>query len=201
MKPRAGVALLVFLLGLCAGLAHAQGAANSNPVPQPAPASTSLPPANRRPMAVLERIRDVGLLLPTAQQVASAVILELNRRYGESAIVLEDELHNMKQLRRMSGGHFQLPPDLQKSQDARMVLLDWATKEAPYRVRIGFKAVKKEYVASAECRERSSSTVIHRVEGRARTYDGAVEDLKPKLKTFCAVLDGAATQQGRRVVQ
>ncbi|MEW5855620.1 MAG: hypothetical protein AB2A00_42995 [Myxococcota bacterium] len=157
-----------------------------------------LPPPSKRPLVVVDRIKGVGLLLPSAQQVAAAVVLELDRRYGEDAALLEDELHNLKQLRRMRTRGFVMPPEMQKTQDERVALLEWAVKEAPYRVRIGYKRVKSEYVATAECREATGQAPIHSVEGRGRTYDSAIEAIRPRLKTFCAVLDGAAAERARK---
>jgi len=148
-----------------------------------------LPPVQQRPFVVVDRLKGMGLLLPSGQETMKAVVVALSRRYGNNFVVIEDELINTKKLRRMAGRDMTMPAEAQTQQDARLFMLEWAVKEAPYRVSIGYKAVNKGFQASAECRELGAKKPIHRLEGFGKTYDGAVEDLARQLKTFCGVLD------------
>jgi hypothetical protein len=187
-------------LGLVGGLAGAGGWAHGAPAAGPSPAvkpEIRLPPLQRRPLVVVDRLKGMGLLAPSGQNVTKVVVLELNRRYGEGACVIEDELWSLKELRRMAGRGLVLPESAQRTQDERVALLEWAVKESPYRVKVGFKRQGGEYVASVECRAKDSPVVIHRVEGRGKGYEAPLENIQKPIKTFCAVLDGAAAQRAK----
>lgn len=161
-------------------------------------ASPEPPPLEQRPLVVVDHLSHVGLLLPSAQEVVSAVVLALSKRYGPGLVVTEDELQSLKMLRRMTSG-MPAQPGTQEAQQGRMRVLEWAVKEAPYRVRVGFEHVGKtgQYRAWAECRERQNRTPLHRVEGMGKRYADAVEDLRPRLLTFCGILDGAMAERAR----
>lgn len=157
-----------------------------------------LPPPHKRPLVVLDTFDDAGLLTPSAQEVAKAVVGAMMKRYGSDSVVLEDEAKSLRKLRRMSRGMGALmPADADRTQRGRLALLDWSLKEAPVRVKITFKRDKKGkgYVATAACRRVGTVDVLHQVEGRGARYDDAVNDLTPHLKTFCGVLDGVLVER------
>ncbi|MBK7556136.1 MAG: hypothetical protein IPI55_16470 [Flavobacteriales bacterium] len=64
----------------------------------------ALPPLKDRPAVLVDRVQGAGLLLPSVQETIKAVVMGLNARYGVGFVALEDELHNTRQLRRMSRG-------------------------------------------------------------------------------------------------
>lgn len=175
----------------------------ANAPPDKAPAATApsvenlLPPVANRPGVVVDKLKG-GLLLPSLQQAAAAVVIALGQRYGASFAVLEDELANTKKMQRMTRS-MKLPPQVEEGRKRRLALLAWALKEAPFRVKVSFGHQRKGkgYVASAECRENGTTKVIHRVEGLGRSYEAAVEDLKTHLGSFCGVLDGLVAERKR----
>lgn len=184
---------LLFSL-VCGGWALSAPAADAPKV--------SLPPLAQRPFVVMDPLKGMGMLLPSGQDTAKTVMLAMMQRYGNGFAVMEDELISIKKLRRMAGNDFKMPPDTQALQDGRLALLEWAVKEAPYRISVGFKSApkgQKGYVASAECRAKGSKEVIHRVEGTGKGYEDAINDLKTHLGSFCGMLDGVAKTrtQGR----
>ena len=186
----------VLALGVCAGVtgAHAQAGGTSSS----SGGAVALPPLRERPAVLVDRVQGAGLLLPSVQETIKAVVMGLNARYGVGFVALEDELHNTRQLRRMSRG-MKLPEQAEAAQVARMALLEWAIQEAPFRIRITFKhdSRRKVYVAAAACRRKEDKTPIHAVEGTGKTYDSAVEDLKKSLPTFCGILDGVVAERQR----
>lgn len=194
LPRRATMALML----LWAGVALGDGAGATSSSSSGGAAAPVLPPLQQRPVVVVDRIQGAGLLLPSVQETVKAVVLALNGRYGVGFAVLEDELHNTRQLRRMSRG-FKLPEQAEAAQVARMALLEWAIKESPYRIKASFRhdAKRKVYVAAAECRRRDEKTPLHAVEGTGKTYDAAVEDLKKHLNTFCGILDGVVAERAR----
>ncbi|MBI5493578.1 MAG: hypothetical protein HY904_01045 [Deltaproteobacteria bacterium] len=164
---------------------------------EPAAAPT-LPPLRNRPIVVVDRIRNAGLLLPSVQETIKAAVIALNSRYGNGSAVMEDELNSLRELRRLSRGMV-MNPGADDAQRARIALLEWAVKEAPYRVKATFVFDKKQkaYVAAVECRHKDSPAVIHRAEGAGKSYDAAVTALEPKLRSFCGVLDTAAADRAK----
>lgn len=166
-------------------------AATAAPEEGAAAAPPRLPPLRQRPVVVIDKVVKAGLLLPSVQETIKAVVLALNARYGNGVVVMEDEAINIKQLRRLSRG-FKMPESAEEAQLNRLALVEWAVKEAPWRVKATFifDSKRKAYVSAVECRRLGEKDVVHRAEGSGKTYDAALTDLQPHLKTFCGVLDG-----------
>lgn len=155
-------------------------------------ATLALGPKGVRPLVVVDKMPNAGLLLPSLQETVKAAVLALQARYGAGSVVLEDERANIMRLRRLTAG-YPTPEGAAAAQKARLLLLEWALKESPWRVAARFRFEKKRqrYVATVQCHRAGDATVVDEAQGTGRTYDAAVADLQTRLKTFCPALDAA----------
>ena len=150
--------------------------------------------APARPVVVIERLRSSGLLLPSAQAVAQALVIGIDKRCGDGSALLEDELSSLKRLRSFGLQMSNKLDSARAERDQRIAFLARELPLAPYRirVRVSYNERKHSYTASAACAAQNRPEPLDSAEASAPTPTKAADALTPRLAHFCAVLEIAA---------